>query len=194
MLGVILAGGSSSRMGTDKALVDVAGRPMIEWVADALGAVCSNVVVVGRTDQIDGLRSLPDTQSQVRGPLAGLATALRLDKPVLLLGVDQPFARPESLRRLADLDPAAIPIDGARQVTCATYPASWHVEANVEIDRGGSVQSLLDRLPHRRIEAPEWRSWGEDGRSWFSVDTPADLEAGLAQFGTPGNGWGPRSS
>ena len=43
-IGVMLAGGASSRMGTDKATVEVAGRPMSAWVLDALSAVCEDVL------------------------------------------------------------------------------------------------------------------------------------------------------
>jgi len=188
-LGVILAGGVSRRMGTDKALVDVAGRPMVEWVAAALGRVDGPTIVVGR-EKLGGLRCLPDTQASVRGPLAGLATALgaACGQAVLLVAVDQPFLRSGTLQRLVDLasSEAVVPIDGARQVTCAVYPASWAAETSDEIDSGGSIQSLLDRLPHRRVEEPEWREWGEDGRSWFSVDTPEALTEGLTRYGFPG--------
>ena len=59
-VGVVFAGGFSSRMGTDKALVEVSGRPMIEWVADALSAVCDSVVVAGREGHLAGYRCIPD--------------------------------------------------------------------------------------------------------------------------------------
>lgn len=188
-LGVILAGGASTRMGLDKALTEIGGRPMIEWVAGALLQVCESVIVAGRPEGfIAGLRCVPDTQSQVRGPLAGLATALIFDDQVVLVGVDQPFVSATTLRHLTDTPEAVIPFDAARQVTCAAYPARWRSEVESEIVAGGSIQSLLDRLPHRLVEKPEWTSWGEDGRSWFSVDTPEDLDEGLARWGTPG-GW-----
>ena len=50
MIGVVLAGGESKRMGSDKALLEVGGRAMIDWVADALDRVCGRVVVSGRPD------------------------------------------------------------------------------------------------------------------------------------------------
>ena len=34
-------------------------------------------------------------------------------------------------------------------------------------------------MPPLEITEPVWRSWGEDGRSWFSVDRPEDIEIGL---------------
>jgi molybdopterin-guanine dinucleotide biosynthesis protein A len=185
-VGVVFAGGFSSRMGTDKALVEVSGRPMIEWVADALSAVCDSVVVAGREGHLAGYRCIPDAWPGVHGPLAGLTTALGLDEQVIAIGVDQPFVRVDTLRRLAVGPGTVVPFDRQRQVTCAAYAASLRVEAEREAESGGSIQSLLDRLPHRRVDEPEWRSWGEDGRSWFSVDSPEDLAEGLTRWGAPG--------
>lgn len=186
MLGAILVGGKSRRMGSDKALVSVQGRPMITRVADAL-AVLDRVVAVGRNGTLEGIPCLPDVRRDVRGPLAGLLTALTAaEGPVVVVAVDQPFLRPETVAMLAtvgSVDEAAVPIDGARQVTCARYPAKWLPEVTAEVEVGGSIQSLLDRLPFLPIEPEEWRSWGEDGRSWFSVDTPRALSQGLERFG-----------
>ncbi len=188
-VGVILAGGTSRRMGIDKAVVDVAGRPMIEWVADALMAVCDSVIVAGRDGLLSGLQCFPDGRPSVRGPLAGLATGLALGGDrVLVLGVDQPFVEVRTLERLLALPGSmpVVPIDEQRQVTCAVYPAALLPEAERETKVGGSIQSLLDRVRHRSVIREEWTDWGEDGRSWFSVDTPEDLAVGLARWGPPG--------
>ena len=75
-LGAILAGGEALRMGTDKALVPVAGIPMIEWVGTAMKAVVEDVVVVGRDDPLAGIPAVPDLDPGPRGPLPGLVTAL----------------------------------------------------------------------------------------------------------------------
>ncbi len=179
-LGAILAGGDSTRMGRDKALVPVGGVPMVERVAAALRQAATDVVVVGREGELAGIRCVADRVDGGRGPLAGLATALAIagDRPVLLVAVDQPLVRPATLRRLAarvGTGRALVPIaDGARQVTCAAYPAAWAGDAAREVATG-SVQSLLDRLPFDAVPEEEWRAWGEDGRSWLSVDSPADV-------------------
>ncbi len=192
VLGVILAGGGSTRMGRDKALLEVAGKPMVEWVAGALAASATEVMIIGRSGGEGGLAAVPDDRPARRGPLAGLATALRRAgaRPVLLVAVDQPWVRSSTLGALLDLAGpvhAVVPIDGgARQVTCGVYPAAWAGRAAAEDEAGGSIQSLLDELPFRRVEVDEWSGWGEDGRSWFSVDTPGALEAGLQRFGAPG--------
>jgi molybdopterin-guanine dinucleotide biosynthesis protein A len=191
-LGVILAGGEASRMGRDKALAKVAGQSMVEWVAGALRSVTPDVVVLGRSGTLAGLECFPDDRAARRGPMAGLATALRLGmgRPALLVAVDQPWLRVETLTALVELAGplhAVVPIaGGARQVTCAVYPGSWEERAAAEDADDGSIQSLLDSLLFHPIEESEWQSWGEDGRSWFSVDTDEDLAEGLGRYGPPG--------
>ena len=178
-------------MGRDKALVEVGGRPMAEWVVDRMRSVTEDLVVVGRSGSLAGLSCVPDDRPFRRGPLAGLATALRLadGRPVLLVAVDQPWVRVETLDALLEqAGPihAVVPMAGdARQVTCAVYPASWAERATAEDAAEGSIQSLLDDLPYRAVEQSEWQTWGEDGRSWLSVDTEESLQEGLARFGAP---------
>ena len=57
--------------------------------------------------------------------------------------------------------------------------------AQSELDGGGSIQSLLDLASFRPVTTAEWTAWGEDGRSWFSVDTREALAAGLDAYGSP---------
>ncbi len=178
-------------MGRDKALVEIAGRSSAAWVAGALGTVTEEAVVIGREGTLAGLACVADDHGYSRGPLAGLATGLRIaaGRSVLLVAVDQPWLRAETLRRLVDLagpEEAVVPLEeDARQVTCAVYPAAWAKEAAGEYAAGGSIQTLLDRLAFHPVEETVWRGWGEDGRSWYSVDTPADLADGLRRYGAP---------
>jgi molybdopterin-guanine dinucleotide biosynthesis protein A len=179
VIGVILAGGAGRRMGSDKALVELRGRPLASWVADAARQVTQTVVAVGRPGHLGDLACHSDAIAGRLGPLSGLVTGLELARSsrVLLVAVDQPLVRVETLLRLLD-EPgqAVVPLDGGtRQVTCAVYPGTWAGEARRELEGNGSIQSLLDRLPHAEVQERTWRSWGEDGRSWFSVDTPDDL-------------------
>jgi molybdopterin-guanine dinucleotide biosynthesis protein A len=115
--------------------------------------------------------------------------ALAEGKPVLVVAVDQPWLRPVTAECLARSDPdqAVVPVDGGvRQTTCAFYPAGLSRLAASELEGGGSIQSLLDMSGFRPVVEEEWRGWGEDGRSWFSIDEPANIEEGLSRFGPPG--------
>jgi molybdopterin-guanine dinucleotide biosynthesis protein A len=109
--------------------------------------------------------------------------------PILVVATDQPWARPDTLRRLAAAasDLALVPVghDGTRQTTCAVYPAGLLPVALDELLAGGSIQSVLDRASFTPVSEEEWRGWGEDGRSWYSADSPEAIAYGLRRFGTP---------
>jgi molybdopterin-guanine dinucleotide biosynthesis protein A len=175
-IGVILAGGRSARMGSDKALVDLNGRPMFRWVAAALEAADCRVVVAGGR-QLNDLPGYPDLAGSVVGPLAGLLSTSRIaaNASVVLAATDHPLLRSETVAALLDLEaPIVVPVDdGIAQVTCAVYrPVQIGGDMLAEAD---SIQDLITRVPARRVAPAEWRTWGEDGRSWFSVDTPDAL-------------------
>ncbi|MEX1133438.1 MAG: molybdenum cofactor guanylyltransferase [Acidimicrobiia bacterium] len=184
-LGAVLAGGRSSRMGADKAEVDVGGQTMLQRVSSALGELLPHVVLLGA--ERDGFECWPDA-FPARGPLAGIVTALsRMEEGrVLIVAVDQPFVRSQTLTRLGELD-SKIPVvpvdrDGVRQVTCAVYPKAIAEAAMEEAEADGSIQSLLDRVSFHAVTPETWALWGEDGRSWYSVDTPGGLEEGVRRF------------
>ena len=187
MLGVILAGGASRRMGTDKAMVEIAGISMLEYVAGVLAGVCDGLVVSGR-DSSGSWEGVPDRGQPFQGPLAGFAaTAVEHpDRPLLLVGVDQPWVQRETLQRLASRlgSRPVVPVeDGFRQTLCAAYPAGLGSLAVEELEAGGSLQSLLDVTSYDPVS--DWAEWGEDGRSWFSVDGHERLAEGVRRFGTP---------
>lgn len=183
--GAILTGGRSTRMGRDKADVTLAGRPMLDWVASALSAVTDEIVLLG--PDRPGWECWPDSV-HAQGPLAGIATVLSRTtaRRVLLVAVDHPFVTAEFLQHLAGIesDVPVVPVDetGVRQVTCAVYPKAIAEAASDEATSGGSIQTLLDRVSFRPVAPDQWRSWGEDGRSWFSVDDEQTLEQGMRDF------------
>jgi molybdopterin-guanine dinucleotide biosynthesis protein A len=173
-------------MGTDKAAIEVGGITMLERVSAALQEVADRVVILG--GELRELETWPD-QSGVTGPLAGVATALTrmTEDRALVLAVDNVFVRVETLQHLAAIesDLPVVPVDaaGVRQVTCAVYPRSIAGQATEEAHAGGSIQTLLDRVSFLPVTPEQWAGWGEDGRSWFSVDTPAAIEEGLRRYG-----------
>lgn len=185
VVGIILAGGASRRMGSDKALVEVGGRPMAGWVADAMAGF-DRVVMVGRHRGVAGLEAIPDLQPGPAGPLNGLHTALTiLRQPVVAVAVDQPLVRSGTLDRLAELAAAnqtAVCVDERPQVTCAAYSPDCLDEAERILHSGGSMQQMLRSVPWTRVDREIWSSWGEDGRSWFSMDSPNDIVAAERRF------------
>lgn len=74
ILGAVLAGGRSTRFGSDKALAELGGRTLLARAVDALAAQCDAVVVVGREQA--PAPTLPDWPRANMGPLGGIAAAL----------------------------------------------------------------------------------------------------------------------
>lgn len=188
ILGVILAGGASTRMGKDKALVEVNGVPMIHYVAAALASACDRIAVAGHPDPPGPWEVIADRGERFRGPLAGLAAASEAHphEALMVVGVDQPWLAAATVRQVCARlgERPAVPVeDGFRQALCAAYPPGLASLASAELQGGGSLQSMLDVTAYDAIA--DWRGWGEDGRSWFSADSPERLAEGIERFGVP---------
>ena len=131
--GALLCGGRSSRMGRDKALLEVHGQPLwrLQWAK--LRAVCDEVLVCGRSAQspvfeAEQVRFAADTEMDL-GPLSGIARALETTRAshVLVLAVDMPRMSERYLLRLweaAGVSCGAVPERaGAFEGLGAVYPA-----------------------------------------------------------------------
>lgn len=103
-MGVVLAGGKSTRMGRDKALLELAGRTLLDRAVDLLRqAGAAPIVVSGHRPSYD---SVPDLWKG-RGPLGGLASVLKArplspGRGLIVLPVDAPGLRVSDLGRLMD--------------------------------------------------------------------------------------------
>jgi len=99
--GFVLAGGKSSRMGQDKALLRFLGRPLVAIAVETLRAVCAEVGISGNRDDLAGWAPVLHESRADAGPAAGIEAALaatRLDW-VLMLPVDIPLMSTELLRK-----------------------------------------------------------------------------------------------
>lgn len=123
--GVLMTGGASRRMGTDKASIVVAGEPMAVRVARALAQRCAPVTVLGRAP-LEGFEFLAD-EEEFAGPLAALSRFRPTRELFFLASCDlvefQPDLIDELFGRLGD-HAAAIPsLEGREQPLCALYRA-----------------------------------------------------------------------
>lgn len=153
ILGAILAGGASSRFGSDKALATLSGRALIDHVAAALASQCDGLVVVGRTH--GGIASVPDRPAAGLGPLGGLAGALHHAAGA---GFDLVLAAPCDMPRL--------PLDLARRLApapafVADHPVVglWPVSAAAIVDRliaqeRRAMRALADATHARPVDMP----------------------------------------
>lgn len=98
--GFVLAGGKSSRMGQDKALLQFRGRPMVEIAVEKLRSFCAAVSIVGEREDLEGFAPVVRGEREGAGPAAGIEAGLRASTQdwAMYLPVDVPLLSAELLR------------------------------------------------------------------------------------------------
>ena len=175
--GVLLTGGASRRMATDKASIQWRGETLAARAARVLGEVCEPVVEVG-----SGVSALAHVREDPpgSGPLAALvagAKALASRGPIVLLACDLPFVEAPLLALLADWPGrgTVVPlVDDRLQYACARYGTDALDRAVAALARGDrSLRVLVDSNCDELTEA-QWRTVGPSN-ALADVDTPDDL-------------------
>jgi molybdopterin-guanine dinucleotide biosynthesis protein A len=176
-VGVLLTGGASRRLGTDKALVRSGPETLAARSARVLLAVCPHSVEVG-----PGHTTLPVVREARpgQGPLAALAAAADATAAgsVLLLATDLPRVEVPLLRLLADWpgDATVVPVRaGVPQPVCARYGDAALARARVAVERGErSLRALLDDAAVVYVDEDVWGSVAPES-VFDDVDTVDDL-------------------
>lgn len=192
--GIILAGGQSKRMGTDKAFLPAPGyeqKTFVEHLASMLAAFCTDIVLVARdathAEQylLPGIRIVTDQIANV-GPLMGVYSGLRAIQAshALVLAVDMPYVRPDILSLLLSqpLDEALLVpmVDNVPQVLLAIYPRSLLPLIEERLHSGRrDPRSLLEIAPVRYIKEAQLRQVDPHLRSFINVNTPQELAQSL---------------
>lgn len=189
---VIQAGGRSSRMGRDKALVQLADKAMVQHVVDAVSQVSSNLLLVTNNRVELAYLDLPmmSDADPGAGALPGLLTALQAatDELVLLVAVDMPFVAPRLLSHMVeiigDADAVVPRWENRFQPTCAVYRRKPCMQA-VEMVLGSGKRRMIswfDAVKIREVDSAEIRQFDPDGRTFFNINTPADLAQAERMF------------
>lgn len=91
--GYVLAGGKSSRMGRDKALLELAGKPLVLRAVEKLRLVCAEVSILGNREELEAYAPLVRDLHEGCGPLGGIEAALVHSTKAwnLFMAVDMPF-------------------------------------------------------------------------------------------------------
>ena len=153
---VLLAGGESRRMGTDKAIPLFRGKPLWQIQIDLLRKLKpAEILISARVDPAwrpSDLPFVPD-DSPSRGPLSGLTSSLARVRSshLLALAIDMPFMSETYLRSLFDrIEPGrgVLPmIDDRAEPLAAIYPADTHKDFVTALSGNDfSLQTLTKRL------------------------------------------------
>lgn len=181
-VGAILAGGRGSRIGGAKALVELAGRPLISYPVAAVEQAGLEAVVVAKPDS-----ELPPLACRVvhepeqpRHPLCGVVAALRHtgERPLVTIGCDMPFADAALLAWLASIpEPLAVAsLDGQLQPLPGRYGGAHLAALADALEREEALGRTLASLRPRLLGEDELARFGDPWRLCFNVNTRADLE------------------
>jgi molybdopterin-guanine dinucleotide biosynthesis protein A len=103
--GIILAGGKSSRMGTDKGFLKLNGKKFVQYSIDALKPLVSEIIIVSDNPKYDsfGYKRVNDLIKNA-GPVSGIYSGLKTSKSIysLILSCDIPLISREILQKLID--------------------------------------------------------------------------------------------
>jgi molybdopterin-guanine dinucleotide biosynthesis protein A len=182
-LGVVLVGGTSRRMGRDKASIKFNGSTLLIRASTVLSEVFTSVVISGGDTAPSGIRIIPDLVSGL-GPLGGLDTAYRTaaGRDVFLLAVDMPFVDEQTVRDIVEVPTGAMSVRvpvaaGRRQPLCAVYGSGLGPVVRDRIEgKDRSMESLFDAVDVNEIT-------GLSDELFTNVNTQADLEAALKRIG-----------
>ncbi len=172
ILGLVLAGGRSSRFGSDKALAELNGQTLLSRAIENLSGWCEQVIIAGR--ETGPAPCIPDWPHPGMGPLAGLAAGLHHAQDagfqgVLSCGVDS-VNLPEDLPLLLDPAPACV----ASQPIIGLWPADAAPVLERILSGNGkhSLHVFAESISARRVELAQLPG---------NVNTPADLAAAARQ-------------
>jgi molybdopterin-guanine dinucleotide biosynthesis protein A len=182
--GIVLAGGASLRLGQDKALVKVAGQPLVERVADVLRSLVREIVLVTPSPERLawlGLPTVGDVYPGV-GTLGGLHAGLAaIEKPYgLVVGCDMPFLNRDLLAYMiaqTGENEVIMPRVGRfYEPLHAIYARSVLPVLEERILAGQRrIRQACAGLRTRYIHEDEIVAFDPDQVSFFNVNTPEDL-------------------
>jgi molybdopterin-guanine dinucleotide biosynthesis protein A len=181
--GLVLAGGASRRMGgEDKGLAALAGRPMLEYVLDALRPQVGSIMVSANRNRdrysAYGSPVVTDALENYPGPLAGVSSALQhlATDYLLVVPCDAPLLAPDLAPRLhaacvAAGAEAAVASDGRRvQPVFLLLRATVAPGLRSYLAAGGrAVDAWLTQLRHVQVE------FSDEPDCFVNVNEPAEL-------------------
>ena len=192
VVGLVLCGGASRRMGRDKATLPFGGEILAARVRRILHEVTPDVRLVARQGQalpLDGpiVRDPPEGLGPLAAVAAGLAAAP--DAHVVVVGCDRPLLRVDVVRHLIALvdgyDAVVPEVAGQPVPDCAVYDARAAAGMAAALVAGGErrLRALAARLRTRIVDEAALRAIDPALDSLRDCDTPEAYAAALAAAG-----------
>ncbi len=181
----ILAGGNSSRMGTDKGMMLLNGKPIVQYVLEQLQLTFKNVSIVSNNPEYEmfGVEVIPDIITGV-GPAGGVFAALNhSDKAYnFIVGCDMPFITTSIidlvLNEVANADIVLPLISGRLEPLFGIYSKSciqiWHGLINQKIIK---LQDMVSYFNLKKIDLDRLGQYNDIFLT--NINTRADLEKAI---------------
>jgi molybdopterin-guanine dinucleotide biosynthesis protein A len=185
----ILAGGKSTRMGADKAFLQLDGQTLLARALDLAHSITSDVRIVGAASKFSAFAPVVEDQFPDCGPLGGIHAALRSSSTEsnVILAVDVPFVSKELLKYLiagvsSSSAVVTVPwVAGRWQPLCAIYGREFADVAEDALRRGQyKIDALFDRVIVRVIEEDELATAGFSTGMFRNLNTKEELEQASA--------------
>jgi molybdopterin-guanine dinucleotide biosynthesis protein A len=192
--GFVLAGGASSRFGRDKALVQLAGKPLLIRICELVEASAGSVCIVAPSGRYAEFHfPIVDDRWPDQGPLGGIITALRATADTggasewnLMVSCDMPFLTRDWLsymveRALASNAEVIVPrSEYGLEPLCACWRTSIAPALQAAFNDGvRKVTEAMKRLRMEVLDETHWKRFDSAGRLFWNMNTPQDYQAAL---------------
>jgi molybdenum cofactor guanylyltransferase len=184
-IGVVLAGGASTRMAVSKPTVEFGGEPLVVRALKLLLTAGLEVAVVGKEDV-----PLPPVDAPVwiesravRHPLAGILEALERaeGRAVFICACDMPFVTPDLVAYIAALPGTAVPEAGGRlHPLVARYDPAAAGVMEAALGARAPLHEAVRQAGATIVPEAELARFGDPARLLFNINTPADLASAEA--------------
>lgn len=195
--GYILAGGRSSRMGRDKAFLEIGKKTFLENSIEILAPVCGKIKIVLNKSQTHYSENLHGGVSYVfdifenRGALGGIQAAFRDCRTELavVLAVDLPLVTGEFINKLCEIISAGKDLsavvprqpDGRLQPLCAVYRVGKCLPKAEDILSRTASASMRDFLETLNVKTVAAEDLSENQDLFSNVNNPRDYESFITQ-------------
>jgi molybdopterin-guanine dinucleotide biosynthesis protein A len=186
----VLAGGRSSRMGSDKAFLELEGRTLLARALELLQSLTLEVRIVGPANKFAAYGTVIEDLYVGCGPLAGIHAALSASTTDLnlILAVDLPFVTKSLLGFIldqahnSDAIVTLARIAGGFQPLCAVYRREFAPLAQSALERGkNKIDALFTSTTTRVLEEPELGRFAFTASMFENLNTPEDLRRAMPE-------------
>ncbi len=162
--GIILSGGQSTRMGTDKALIQINGKTLLEKVIHICQPLCSQILISSNNKAHEefGYKIIPDEIKNC-GPLGGIYSCLKQSETEwnFVISVDAAFVEPEFVSNLiseiGNYDAIAPVHNDGKEPLIALYQKKGLTEMKKMLDsRNYKMYNLLNSINTKFVDSQHW--------------------------------------